>query len=252
MLALHPSWWPGLLGGVAANHAVLGAAGLWPGSRILGPSAHGLPAPGRRVALTFDDGPDPAVTPRVLDLLEAAGATASFFCIAARARAHPALLRRIVAAGHRVENHTLTHPGHFALLMGGPLRREVEGAQALLSDMAGAAPRWFRAPMGLRSPPLYPLLARAGLGLAGWSRRGFDTRCGDPATVSRRLLRGIAPGALLLLHDGNAAPAPGGEAVTLRVLPRLLQALAAAELSAVALPAPDAAESPPSAAYASR
>ncbi len=257
LLALHPAWWAGLLAGLAANHALLGLAGLWPSSQVLGPSLHRLPTPGRQVALTFDDGPDPAVTPHILDLLAAAGATASFFCIAGRARAHPALVRRIVAAGHRVENHTLTHPPHFAFLMGRPLRREVEDAQALLSDLAGAPPRWFRAPMGMRGPPLHPVLARAGLDLASWSRRGYDTRCRDPSVVLARLTRGVAPGAVLLLHDGNSAQVAGGGAVVLAVLPRLLAVLQSLGLSAVPLPGAAAttaagAESRPPAGCASR
>ena len=236
VLALHPAWWPGLLGSLAANHLVLGACGMWPTSQLLGPALSRLPQPGRTVGLTFDDGPDPDVTPRVLDLLAKAGATASFFCIAERARAHPALVRRIVAAGHRVENHTLTHPLHFALLMGRSLRREVEDAQAALADVAGIAPRWFRAPMGVRSPTLEPLLNRNALDLASWSRRGFDTQCRDPSVVTGRLLRRLAPGDVLLLHDGNAARMPGGDAVVQAVLPRVLDGLRASRLSAVALP----------------
>ncbi len=257
VLALHPAWWPGLLASLAADHALLAAAGMWPRSQLLGPALHRLPQPGRTVALTFDDGPDPEVTPRVLDLLAASGAAASFFCIASRARAHPALLRRIVAEGHRVENHTLTHPRHFALLMGRALRREVADAQALLADVSGVPPSWFRAPMGLRSPPLHPVLSRTGLGLASWSRRGFDTACRDPGTVLRRLLPGAVPGAVLLLHDGNAARTASGGAVSLAVLPALLHRLRVLELSAVALPGATAATataggSPASTANASR
>ena len=257
MLALHPAWWPGLLAAVAADHALLAASGMAPRSQLLGPVLHRLPQPGRTVGLTFDDGPDPEVTPRVLDLLAAAGVTASFFCIAERALAQPVLTRRIVAAGHRVENHSFTHPRHFACLLGRPLQREVAGAQAALSDVAGVAPRWFRAPMGFRSPPLHPLLARLGLGLASWSRRGYDTRCSDPPTILRRLVRDLSPGDVLLLHDGGAARMACGSAVGLAVLPALLAAFRAAGLSAVALPGAtasvaSAAGSPASAGYASR
>ena len=241
VLALHPGWWPGLLAGLVADHAVLAAAGLWPSSQLLGPTLHHLPTPGDAVGLTFDDGPDPEVTPRVLDLLAAAGAKASFFCIADRARSQQALVRRIVREGHRVENHTLSHPRHFAFLAGRALRREVEDGQAILSDLAGTAPRWFRAPMGLRSPPLYPVLSRAGLGLASWSRRGYDTSCGDPGVVLRRLAARTRPGDILLLHDGNAAHMADGRAVVLGVLPRVLDQLRALGLRAVALPGATAA-----------
>ena len=257
VLALHPAAWPGVLAAIATNHAGLAAATMWPQSQLLGPVLSRLPHPGPAVGLTFDDGPDPAVTPAVLDLLAAAGASASFFCIAERARAHPGLVRRIVAAGHRVENHTLTHPRHFALLIGKPLRREVVDAQCILADAAGVAPDWFRAPMGFRGPPLEPVLARAGLGLASWTRRGYDTRCGDPVTILRRLLRNTGPGDVLLLHDGNAARTGDGSAAVLAVLPRLLAGLRANGLTAVALPGATsigaaATESPASAGYASR
>ena len=143
----------------------------------------------------------------------------------------------MVAAGHAVENHSLTHPAYFACLLGGALRRQVEEAQAVLADVAGQAPSWFRAPMGLRNPCLEPALARAGLHLASWSRRGYDTRCADPALVLRRLRRRLGPGDVLLLHDGNAARDADGRAVALAALPGLLATLAARGLSAVPLPA---------------
>ncbi len=209
------------------------------------------------MGLTFDDGPDPQVTPVILEMLAASGCTATFFCIAERARAHPGLMRQVVAAGHQVANHTLTHPRHFAFLAGRPLRREVEDAQSLLADLTGVAPRWFRAPMGFRGPPLDAVLARAGLDLASWSRRGYDSTHGNPATVLRRLLTGTEAGDVLLLHDGNSARRPDGTPVVLSVLPALLAELRARRLSGVALPdampaREGAAGNPASAGYASR
>ena len=237
LLALHPAWWPGLAGAVAANHVALGSIGSMPRSQGLGRAVHRVPQPGRRVALTFDDGPDPAVTPRVLDQLAAAGVTASFFCVGQRARRHPALLRRIAAEGHAVENHSHTHPHHFAWLGGRWLRREIEDAQSALADITGSPPTWFRAPMGIRGPLLDPALHRAGLQLASWTRRGYDTRCHDPATVLSRLSRRIAPGDVLLLHDANCARAADGTPVVLAVLPHLLSRLRACGLTPVRMPA---------------
>ena len=256
LLALHPGLWPGLLAAVAANHIVISGAGMWPRSQALGPTLHRLPSPGRAVALTFDDGPDPDVTPQVLDHLAAAGATASFFCIGERALRHPALLRRIVAEGHRVENHTHTHPLRFACLAGSALRREIEAAQSAITCITGVPPRWFRAPMGIRSPLLDPALFRAGLHLVSWSRRGYDTRSGNPARVLPRLVRGLREGDVLLLHDGNCARSPTGRPVVLEVLPGLLTHLRASGLRGVALPGATAAVvagqgSPASAGYAS-
>ena len=97
--------WPRAPGAAAANHVLLTAAGLWPRSRLLGTNWTCLPAapgPGTaRLALTLDDGPDPQVTPRVLELLAAHGARATFFCIGERIAAHGALARRIIASGYR-------------------------------------------------------------------------------------------------------------------------------------------------------
>jgi peptidoglycan/xylan/chitin deacetylase (PgdA/CDA1 family) len=255
--ALHPEWWPLALGAVAGNHALLTAAGLWPRSQVFGPTMFRLPGPPGRVALTFDDGPDPAVTPAVLDVLAAAGATASFFCIGEQARRHPAIVRQVAAAGHGVENHSLTHPHMFACYGPAALRREVATTQAILADITGRAPDWFRSPMGFRSPLLEAVLREAGLQPAAWTRRGYDTRCAKPAMVLRRLLRGIRGGDVLMLHDGHAARGPDGTPVVLQVLPPLLQALAEHGLSVVALPvataaAAGAAGSHTSAVYASK
>jgi peptidoglycan/xylan/chitin deacetylase (PgdA/CDA1 family) len=241
---------------MAGNHALLTAAGLWPRSQVYGETLFRLPGGAPRVALTFDDGPDPAVTPHVLDLLARFDAQASFFCIGNRARQHPALVRQVAAAGHGVENHTLTHPNLFCCLRTAGLRREVGEAQAILADITGRAPRWFRSPMGFRSPLLAPVLQETGLSAAAWTRRGYDTTCRDPAIVQRRLLRRAGAGDVLMLHDGHAARTIDGAPVVLRVLPPLLTALAQRGLKIVALPAAEAAwaaaaESRTSAGYAS-
>lgn len=231
-----PRLWPWALTGVALNHAVLGGAGMWPRSTMLGPNLRRLPPTGRsEVALTFDDGPDPEVTPRVLDLLDRCGARASFFCIGARARAHPGVVREIARRGHAVENHTDCHPYRFAALPPGGLRREIAGAQATLALLAGAPPAFFRAPMGLRSPLLQPVLARLGLHLVSWTRRAFDGLLGDAQAAGARLRRNLAAGDVLLLHDGRAARTRDGQAVVLAVLPDLLRALAALGLRSVTL-----------------
>lgn len=237
-LALVPGGWPWSLGALAANHALLTAAGLWPRSALLGPNVTRLPpacAARGEVALTIDDGPDPGVTPAALDLLDAAGARATFFCIAERAAAQPALLREIVRRGHAVQNHSLVHRHHFSLLGPRGLADEIGRAQTLLTELGGRTPHCFRAPAGLRNPLLDPVLHRLGLHLVSWTRRGFDTREADPQRVLRRLTRGLAGGDILLLHDGHAARSAGGRAVILDVLPALLQRCRDAGLTPVTL-----------------
>jgi peptidoglycan-N-acetylglucosamine deacetylase len=235
-----PASWPWALAAVGANHAALVAGGLWPRSRWLGSNWTCLPdaAIGRReIAITLDDGPDPDVTPAVLDLLDAHGVKATFFCIAARARARPALCREIVRRGHSVQNHSDRHSHRFSLLGPKAMAHEIATAQAALADIAGEAPRFFRAPAGLRNPFLAPLLQRLDLQLVSWTRRGFDTVRREPRAVLARLARGLAAGDILLAHDGNAARAEDGSAVVLAVLPELLARARALGLVAVTLPA---------------
>jgi peptidoglycan/xylan/chitin deacetylase (PgdA/CDA1 family) len=237
-LALRPEAWPWAAGALAANHGLLTAAGLWPRSRLLGPNWTRLPpdaAARGEIALTIDDGPDPELTPRVLDLLDRHGARASFFLIGRLARRHPVLAREIVRRGHAVENHSEHHLKTFSLRGPRWLAREIGAAQQTLGEICGEAPRFFRAPAGLRNPFLEPVLARLDLQLAAWTRRGFDTRVGDARAVGDRLLAGLGGGDILLLHDGNAARGAQGRPVILEVLPRLLAACAEAGLQPVTL-----------------
>jgi peptidoglycan/xylan/chitin deacetylase (PgdA/CDA1 family) len=189
------------------------------------------------VALTFDDGPDPLVTPAVLEILDSHRTKATFFCIGQRVDAHPALAAEILARGHAVENHSYSHPNTFAFGGTRSMEREVLGAQEAIERATGRRPRFFRAPVGIRNPWLEPCIARAGLSLVSWTHRGFDTVFRDAEVVTRRLLHGLRAGNILLLHDGNGAQSAAGRPVVLEVLPRVLDALAAGGLRSAALPA---------------
>ena len=230
--------WPLALGAVLGDQLLLTACGLWPRSTLLGPNWTRLPgsaATRGQIALTIDDGPDPEVTPAVLELLERHGARATFFCIGERVNRHPELVREIARAGHAVENHSQRHPHHFSLLGVQAVAREIEQAQESIAQVCGTRPLFFRAPAGLRSPLLQPQLARLGLLLASWTRRGFDTVKRDSGAVLARLNRGLAPGDILLLHDGRAARTRAGVPVIVEVLPVLLERIAAAGLRTVTL-----------------
>ncbi len=239
-LLLRAEAWPWAAGALAANHAALTAAGLLPRSGLLGPNWTRLP-PGAaargEIALTIDDGPDPEVTPRVLDLLDVEGARATFFVIGERVRRHPALAREIVARGHGIENHSQRHLNTFSLHGPRWLEREIRAAQSTLAQVCGVTPRFFRAPAGLRNPFLEPVLARLDLQLAAWTRRGYDTRNGDAAAVARALQKNLAAGDIVLLHDGNAARSPHGKPVILDALPLLLASIKDAGLTPVTLDA---------------
>jgi peptidoglycan-N-acetylglucosamine deacetylase len=202
----------------------------------MGANLRRVPGAGNEIALTFDDGPDPEVTPRVLRVLAERGARASFFCIAERAQKYPEIVRAIVEGGHRVENHSLRHTAHFALLGTKAMTRDVSAAQLILSVLADNAPRYFRPPAGMRNPALDFVLRKLDLGLVSWSRRGFDTFTRDPERVLRRLTKNLRGGDILVLHDGSSARDAEGVPVVLNVLPRLLDHLERESLLAVALP----------------
>jgi peptidoglycan/xylan/chitin deacetylase (PgdA/CDA1 family) len=237
-LWVKPRAWPWALGTVVANHAVLAAAGLWPRSQLLGPNWIRLPAAsGARgeVAITLDDGPDPAVTPRVLDQLAEHRAQATFFCVGERVERYADLAQEIVRRGHTVENHSQRHRHNFSLLGPAGMRSEIARAQDSIARVTGGSPRFFRAPAGLRNPFLEPVLDSLQLRLASWTRRGFDTVNRNADSVYQRLTNRLRSGDILLLHDGHAARGATGQPVVLEVLPRLLETFRAHQLTTVTL-----------------
>lgn len=237
IVVIKPSWWPWVTAAIVANHLIICLAVLTPRSNLLGSNLTRLPwsaAQRAEVCLTFDDGPDPQITPQVLDLLDRYNAKASFFCVGKHAAAFPQLMREIVRRGHSVENHSHNHPHAFAFYGWPRLRREIDSAQRALSQSAGQSPIFFRAPAGFRGPLLDPVLAARGLRYVSWTRRGFDGVSTDSKRILRRLTNGLAAGDILLLHDRNS---PRGDPAVLKVLPALLDQIASHGLHAVSLPA---------------
>ena len=241
---LQPHWWPWTLSALLADHLLLAGSGLWPRSNLLGPNWTHLPpvadtagsagAPAA-VAITIDDGPEPEVTGRVLDVLDEHHATATFFCIGERVERHRALARAIVGRGHEIANHSYRHLMSFSLLGPRGMAREIARAQQVIGETTGEIARFFRAPAGLRNPFLEPVLTRANLQLVSWTRRGFDTVYGSAGRVLGSLTRDLRDGDILLLHDGHAASTPSGAPVILEVLPQLLRALTEAQLTPITL-----------------
>ena len=236
-LAASPRSWELVLTALVANHLAIGTVGLLPRCAWLGPNITRLPAGSGAglVALTFDDGPDPEVTPAVLGLLEEAGAKATFFCGGQKAEAHPEVMAAIRVRGHGVGNHSYSHPNGFALRGPGGLSREIRRAQDAIERSGGGRPRLFRAPAGIQNPWLAPALASAGLRLVSWTRRGYDTVSRDAARVAERLGRGLGAGDILLMHDGSSARGPSGRPVVLDALPRVLEEMGRRGLRSEAL-----------------
>ena len=233
-----PKLWGWAILAMLVNHLALTIFGLWPTCRYLGPNLTRLPEAARRrneVALTFDDGPDPDVTPLVLDILDRYQAKATFFVVGARAMRLPDLCREIVRRGHTLANHTQHHKNSFACLGWKGQMQQIVMAQQTIKRITGQEPRLFRAPMGMRNPILDPVLSRLGLPLITWNRRGYDTRCADCKTLLARLTRKLGAGDIVLLHDGNSAISVNGQPVILELLPKLLNIITAMRLKPVAL-----------------
>lgn len=179
-------------------------ATLYPHSGWFGPVMTRLPTTRPEVWLTIDDGPS-ADTPAVLDLLDEFGARATFFLVADRARQRPDLVAAICHRGHDIGNHSTTHPAaRFWSLGPERMAGEIGTAQQVLTSLSGTPPRWFRSVAGHTNPFVEPSLAPHALTRVSWSARGYDAVSSDADLVARRVATGLAPGAIVLLHEGAA------------------------------------------------
>lgn len=158
------------------------------------------------VALTFDDGPDARSTPALLDLLREHGVQATFFCVGRRVAEEPALAARMVREGHLLGNHSYHHSNVTNFFTLPRLREELSRTQQAITEATGTAPRWFRPPMGLSNPRVFQAAHSLGLSVIGWTARGLDTVTANPERIVARIRRGLQPGAIILLHDGNIPP----------------------------------------------
>lgn len=182
----------------------------------------GLLGLGRRghVALTFDDGPDPLGTPRVMDTLAVLGWRATFFVLGDMVAANPRLVAELVAAGHDVGVHASTHRSHRHMAP----RRIVDDVSRAYDTVvaAGAQPAFYRPPHGALSPEGLVTAHRRGMRAVLWTAWGRDWRAGaSPASVRADVAAGRLDGGTVLLHDSDCASAPGSWRTTVAALPRL-------------------------------
>jgi peptidoglycan/xylan/chitin deacetylase (PgdA/CDA1 family) len=227
---------PSIIGATAS--ALAGAAGIttygaaYPRSQIFGRTICRTNSP-RKLAITFDDGPNPAITPKLLDLLDRYQACATFFVIGRFARECPDLVRETLARGHIIGNHTESHPNLFRR---SPtrIRIELRLCHDAISNAVGAPPKWFRPPFGLRNPWVIPAARELGYRTAMWTLIPGDWRPGtaewlirriEPiaARVRRKLAggasgRSAATGDILCLHDGSHLQQNGDRTRTLAAL----------------------------------
>jgi peptidoglycan/xylan/chitin deacetylase (PgdA/CDA1 family) len=168
------------------------------------------------VALTFDDGPDPAGTPVLLDALDRLGLVATFFCLGQHAARYPELVGEIRRRGHAVGTHGYAHEHH---LLRGPrwVAKDIDAALEAMAA-AGVSPRWYRPPYGQASGPTLLAARRRGLGTVLWSGWGREWAAPDAGAVAARIRPALVAGAIVLLHDSDAFSPPGSAARTLAAL----------------------------------
>ncbi len=195
------------------------------------------------VAVTFDDGPHPEYTPRILDILAQQNVKACFFVIGRYARKSPEIVRRIHAEGHEVGNHTLDHD-HFGINRDREYwMKQVGETQRIVAEITGRPPMFFRPPMGFKNWNVAAAAKNERLPIIGWSVRAYDTRAmaGGGAELARRVLKRVWGHDILLLHDGvdpeRAARGGAGatQQQTVESLPAILEGIREKKLQAVSL-----------------
>ena len=239
------------LGGLAAQAAMRGEPGLavigalgWgvvattgvclPWLEMYGRVVCRGPAGRARVALTFDDGPHPVTTRRVLETLAPTHHRATFFVLGEKARRHPDVVREIHASGHTLGIHGNFHDRFHSFRMPWRVRDDIVQAEDAVEAATGARPKFFRPPLGHTSLTTVPGARRAGVTLIGWSSRGYDgIRGRSPEAVVERIGRTLTDGAIVLLHD--AAEHDDFEPASLPALPRLVRLLDSRGLTSVGL-----------------
>ncbi len=203
-------------GGVCAAGGIFAWAAVAPSSELFGATIR-MTGSDSTIALTFDDGPNPAVTPRLLDLLDRHEVQATFFLIGEWVRAEPSLAREIAARGHTAGNHTNTHVA-LTFLSPGRIADELNRCDDAIEAATGEKPRWMRPPFGFRSPLLGGIVRKSGdRGVVMWSRWARDWKPQPAEPVTRRL-RAVRGGDIVLLHDGDPRVVNGDRSHTVAAL----------------------------------
>src|SRR5262245_12773780 len=214
--------WLGALSAAWYSVATIGV--FFPRLEMYGPVVSRGPRGRRSVALTFDDGPHPVTTRRVLAALAGPGHRATFFVLGAKARRHPDVVREIHDAGHTIGLHGDQHDRLHAFRMPWRVHEELLRAAQAVEDATGVRPRFFRPPLGHTSITTTRGVRRAGMIMVGWSARGLDGMRGrSPEAVVARVERGLTDGAIVMLHD--ASERDDFEPASVAALPALLRLL---------------------------
>lgn len=201
LLTAPPPLWAALLG-AGAYVAIILAGVFVLGLRMFADAVIRGPSDARGVVLTFDDGPDPVHTRKVLDILDEQGAKATFFVIGRKVERHPEVVKEIVARGHEVGVHGYAHDRLFSLRGPRRVRRDLEQAVKALEKVTKKRPTLFRPPVGHTNPTIARIAEQLDLTVVGWSVAGYDGLAGtDPKKVIGRISRKLDDGDIVLLHD---------------------------------------------------
>lgn len=165
---------------------------------------------GRALYLTFDDGPRPGVTERILESLERERVPAAFFLVGAAVRRHPELARRVAGTGHEIGNHTRSHR-KLHRLGRAAIREEIIGGHRDIVEITGEIPRAFRAPHGYRNPLVAQVTRRLRYRTFGWTFGVWDSDRPPAEEIRRRVRAKLRPGAIILLHDGDGYDPEGSQ-----------------------------------------
>jgi peptidoglycan/xylan/chitin deacetylase (PgdA/CDA1 family) len=201
-------------------------AAMWPTSQLFGPTLIAPPRPGE-LALTFDDGPNPVWTPRLLDLLASHDVHATFFLVGSRAQAQPALVRQIVAAGHLIGNHSWSHL-NLALSSGRRIDEELSRTSQALEQIVGAPIRYFRPPFGARRPEVLRAARRLGMLPVLWNAMTSDWKNPSADAIASQLTHKIdrlhrqGRAANIVLHDGSHSDTAANRAPSLAAAAQLI------------------------------
>lgn len=205
-------------------------------SRVFGPVLGELPSDGKRVSLTFDDGPNPDATPRVLDALAKHGVKATFFVLGAHAERWPELVHRVLEEGHQIGNHGYFHR-KLHLKSPAYVKRDIILGKRAIERAGGPPPRFFRAPHGFRSPWVTAIARSLGERTIGWSLGVWDSDRPGVQAIVDRTIQGTRSGSIVLLHDGDGYNANGDRTQTAAALPGIIQGLRDRGFDFVTLPA---------------
>jgi peptidoglycan/xylan/chitin deacetylase (PgdA/CDA1 family) len=203
-------------GGLCAGVGIFAWAAMAPAAQLFGATIRHTGDP-TTMALTFDDGPNPAVTPALLKLLGRHDAHATFFLIGRHTRAFPELAKEISECGHTVGNHTETHP-KLTFLSRQRIAEELDRCDEAITTATGKPVAWMRPPYGFRGPQLSGVVReRGGAGVVMWSAMAYDWKPQPAARVIKRL-RGARGGDIVLLHDADHRDPKGDRSHTVAAL----------------------------------